>query len=133
MQGLSVGTGLAVLAFWGFVAAVSVAGIWDGIRKREARHETLRRLLDNGESLDPALRDRLLAMVGDGGRRDRDLKVYGLVTLCTAPGVALLGWLVGLGFPEWWLPLLGAAILIACVAVGLLVASAAAARWTNES
>ena len=132
MQGLSVGAGLAALAFWGFIAAVVVAGIWDGIRKREARHETMRRLLDSGQPLDPALKDRLLALAGGSKRLDRDLKVYGLVTLFAAPGVALLGWFIGLGFPEWRLPLWGAAALIACVAVGLLAAATAAARWAKE-
>ena len=43
MEGISVSEGLAALGFWTFIAAIIVAGIWDGIRKREAQHETLRR------------------------------------------------------------------------------------------
>ena len=34
MQGLTLGAGLASLAFWGFIASVVVAGIWFDIRKR---------------------------------------------------------------------------------------------------
>jgi hypothetical protein len=33
MDHIGLGAGLAALAFWGFIAAVSVAGIWDGVRK----------------------------------------------------------------------------------------------------
>ena len=36
--------GLAAFGFWMFIAAVSLGGIWDGIRKREAEHETVRRI-----------------------------------------------------------------------------------------
>ena len=38
--------GLAAFGFWMFVAAAAVAGIWDGVRKREAEHETLRRMIE---------------------------------------------------------------------------------------
>ena len=44
MEGI--GLGLASLAFWGFVAAVSVAGIWSEIRNKDAQHETMRRIVD---------------------------------------------------------------------------------------
>ena len=47
------GAGLAALAFWGFIAAIVVAGIWDGAKKREAQHETLRRMLIAGGTLEP--------------------------------------------------------------------------------
>ena len=49
MEGISVSEGLAALGFWTFIAAIIVAGIWDGIRKREAQHETLRRMIESGQ------------------------------------------------------------------------------------
>jgi hypothetical protein len=56
-------------------------------------------------------------------RLDRDLKVAGVVVLSAAPGVALLGWLVGQEYAPWLLPLLGVSGLIGCIGVGLLIAS----------
>ncbi len=38
MEGL--GAGLSALAFWGFIAAVVVAGIWYSVRERQAQYET---------------------------------------------------------------------------------------------
>jgi hypothetical protein len=125
MEGMGIGGGLGALAFWGFVAVCVVAGIWDGARRREARHETLRRLIDSGQPLDPALADRVL---GADRPMDRDLKVGGIVLLCAAPGLAAMGWLIGLGAPAALYPLLGVAALVLCVAVGLLAASKVVGR-----
>ena len=55
MQSFSLGAGLAALAFWGFLASIIVAGIWYDIRKREAQHETVRRLFESGQPIDEAL------------------------------------------------------------------------------
>jgi hypothetical protein len=49
-----IGGGLAALAFWGFVAAVVVGGMWYAIREREAQHETLRRIIESGQPVDQA-------------------------------------------------------------------------------
>ena len=115
-----IGIGLAAVAFWAFLSACVVGGIWDGIRKREAQHETLRRMIDSGQPIDQALMDKLL---GGNKRLDRDLKVAGLIVIFVAPGLALLGWLISLLSAEWLFPLLGVAALVGCVGIGLLVAS----------
>lgn len=109
--------GLAALGFWLFIAAVSVAGIWDGIRKREAEHETLRRIIESGKKPDQQLMDKLL---GHNKAPERDLKVGGLITMSVAPGLVVLGWLVG---EDALMPLLGVAGLVACIGMGLLVAA----------
>ncbi|MDH3620161.1 MAG: DUF6249 domain-containing protein [Gammaproteobacteria bacterium] len=112
--------GLAAFGFWMFIAAVSVGGIWDGVRKREAEHETLRRMIESGKAPDQDLIDKLL-----GHKKDpaRDLKVAGLIVIFVAPGLALMGWLIGLAEPSAIMPLLGVAGLVGCVGIGLLVAS----------
>ena len=133
MQGMGLGAGLTALAFWGFIAAVIVAAIWHDIRKREAQHETLRRVMESGQPIDQVLMDRLLFVVGGSSKNlDRYLKVAGVITLSSAPGFALLGWFIGLASPGAFWPLLGVASLAACVGIGLLVAAKTIAHWTQE-
>ena len=92
MQGFSLGAGLAALAFWGFIASVVVAGIWFDIRKREAQHETVRRLVESGQLINQELMDKLLVLSdGKSKRLDRDFKITGLIMLPVAVGIAV-GW-----------------------------------------
>jgi len=109
--------GMAAFGFWLFIAAVSVGGIWDGIRKREVEHETLRRIIESGKQPDQQVMDKLL---GYNKAPERDLKVAGLITMSVAPGLVVLGWLVGEGA---LMPLVGVAGLVAFIATGLLVAA----------
>ena len=112
--------GLAAFGFWMFIAAATVGGIWDGVRKRDAEHETLRRMIESGKQPDPELFDKLL-----GHKKDpaRDPKVAGLIVIFVAPGLALLGWLIGLENKDAFSALLGVAGLVAFVGIGLLTAS----------
>jgi hypothetical protein len=112
--------GLAAFGFWMFIAAAAVGGIWDGVRKRDAEHETLRRMIESGKEPDPALVDKLL---GTRKQPERDLKVAGLIVLFVAPGLAVMGLLIGLQEKEAIMPLLGVAALVAFVGIGLLTAA----------
>ena len=47
-----IGGGLAALAFWGFIASVVVAGIWYGLRERQAQYDTLSRMIESGQTID---------------------------------------------------------------------------------
>jgi hypothetical protein len=123
MEGM--GAGLAAIGFWLFIAAIVVAGIWDGVRKREAQHETLRRLMESGQPVNHELIDKIL---GGERRISRDLKVSAQITLAVAPGLALLGWFLGLIDREAFMALLGVAALVGCIGIGLLVAARQAAR-----
>ena len=114
--------GLAAFGFWMFIAAAAVGGIWDGIRKREAEHETLRRIIESGKEPDPAVVDKLLGHKKDSSN---DLKVAGLIVVFVAPGLAVMGYLIGDGAFQ---PLLGVASLVAFVGIGLLTASRFLAR-----
>ncbi len=133
MENMGLGAGLGALGFWAFIAAVVIAGIWYAIREREAKHETLRRMIESDKAIDQALMEKLLSLNGGGSKRlDHDLKVSGLIVLFVAPGVALLGWFIGLQSEDVLLPLLGAAALIACVGIGLLVAAKSIERSYQE-
>ncbi|MBT8081967.1 MAG: hypothetical protein KJP08_03830 [Gammaproteobacteria bacterium] len=121
--------GLAAFGFWMFIAAATVGGIWDGVRKRDAEHETLRRMIESGKQPDPELMDKLL-----GNKKDpaRDLKVAGLIVIFVAPGLALMGWLIGLQNTDAFHALLGVAGLVAFVGIGLLTASWYLGRAVDE-
>jgi hypothetical protein len=125
-----IGGGLAALAFWGFIGSIVVAGIWYGIREREAQHETFRRVIESGQPVDQALMDKVL-----GGEKvvHRDLRIGGLIVLFTSPGLAVLGYFISLGAEGALMPLLGVAALTAFVGVGLLVASKYAERSYREN
>lgn len=119
-----VAAGLGAFGFWMFIAAIVVAGMWYDIRKRESQQETLRRIVESGQLVDEAMIDKLTAAsTGNSKRLEQELRVYGLVTLFVAPGVALLGWILGLQYEPALLPILGAAVLVLFVAIGLLVAA----------
>ena len=109
--------GIAAFGFWMFIAAATVGGIWDGIRKREAEHETLRRIIESGKQPDQQLMDKLL---GHNKAPERDLKVAGLIVIFVAPGLAVMGWLID---DDAFMPLLGVAMLVAFVGLGLLTAA----------
>ena len=121
--------GLAALGFWLFIAAAAVGGIWDGVRKREAEHETLRRIIESGKTPDQRLIDKLL---GTNKAPERDLKVAGLIVAFVAPGLAVMGWMVSLKEPDALMPIIGAAALVGFVGIGLLVAARYMARARRE-
>ncbi len=112
--------GLAAFGFWMFIAAAAVGGIWDGVRKRDAQHETLRRMIESGREPDPVLVDKL---IGTTKKPARDLKVGGLIVIFVAPGLALMGWVISLQEEAALMPLLGVAGLVAFVGIGLLTAA----------
>lgn len=130
MQDFSLGAGLAALAFWGFIASVVVAGIWYDIRKREAQQETIRRLVESGQSIDEELMDKLLLMgAGKSDRLDRSLKISGLIMIPVAVGMAIFGKVLGSLNSEAEIALLGVSALIGCIGLGLLGAAYVASRW----
>lgn len=130
MQSFTLGAGLAALAFWGFIAAVVVAGIWYDIRKKEAQQETVRRLIESGRPLDEKVVDKLLSAQEDKSERpDRTYKLVAVIVLPISVGLAIFGWVLGMAYPETLLPLLGVAALVACVGLGFLAASRMARKW----
>lgn len=123
------GAGLSALAFWGFLAAVVVGGMWYGLRERQAQYDTVRRIIESGQKVDDALIDKII-----GGNRppDRSLKIAGLIVIFVAPGLAVLAWFIGQLSEPWLMPILGAAALVAFVGIGLLVAAKAAERMYGK-
>ncbi len=124
MQELSTGAGLGALGFWLFIAGTIAAGVWDSIRKRDAQHETLRRLIESGRPIDEELTDKLLSITGSNKNLARDLRIAGFIVLSTAPGLVLFGWIMSLSVAAELLPImLAVGALLLCISGGLLAAA----------
>ena len=131
MENVSTGAGLAAIGFRLFIAVVVLGGIWDSARKRDAQHETLRRMMESDKPIDPEIMDKVLSITGKSGADSKDLiaslKLAGVLMLFIAPGLTLLGWATGA-----FIPLLGVSALVLCIAGGLLAAAKVVARWYAE-
>lgn len=119
----ALGGGLAVFAFWGFIASCVIGGIWYAIREKQAQHETLRRIIESGKDVDAEVIDRIMS--GDKGKSEVDLQVGGYITLAVAPGLVVLGWFLQMatGNDKVFMVMVGVAGLVICVAGGILFAS----------
>lgn len=134
MENVGLGAGLASLAFWGFLATAVIAGIWESIRKRDAQHETVRRMIESGQPLNQELLDKLISASSGGKRRlDRDMKLAALYILPVAVGMAAFGWIMGGYYVETKAPLLGVAAMLGCIGGGFWMASTIIARWYVDS
>ena len=130
MEDLGVGAGLAALAFWGFIAVAVLAAVWDGIRKRDAQHETMRRLIESGQPIDQKMMKKL-SLVGDSGeaRHDQAFQITGLWLLPVAVGMAIFALILGSDKPEALAPLLVVSSLLTCMGIVFLVAAKIAGHW----
>ena len=133
MQEWGIGAGLAALAFWMFIAAVSVAGVWENIRKREAKHETVRRLVESGQKIDSDLMDKLIGLTDNKSERpDRVFFITGLWILPVAIGMAFFGLIMGHFYPQTYGPLMGVSALLGVLGLGFLLASRIVGRWYTD-
>lgn len=131
---IGIGAGLAVLAFWLFLAAIIIAAIWDNIRKREAQHETVRRIIESGQDIDREVFDKLLSISDGKFRRvDRDFKLAGLVMIAVTVGMAALGLFIGLQYSGYLGPMLGIAALIGCLGFGFLAIGKHISSWYSDT
>lgn len=134
VSSLGIGDGLAALAFWGFIAAIILGGIWNSIRKREVQHETVRRIIESGQQIDQEVFDKLLSISdGSSARLDRYFKLTGLVLIPCAVGMAALGIFIGSQYGGYLGPLLGVAALLACLAVGFLFIGKITSSWYQDA
>lgn len=115
--------GMGAMAFWLFIAAVSVAGIWADQRNKKEKQQTIREMLARGGELSDASVDRLLAMV-DGDRQmdarstKQGLEIAYWILYPISIGLVIMGLFLGV-----FLKMLGVGALVACVATGLMFAS----------
>ncbi len=123
-----IGGAAAIVAFWIFLAIVSVAGIRYDYLKKHLAVETLRQAIQSGHAIDPALLDRLLSLQkhtdAQGQALDpRLLRIGGIITIASGVGLALLAIFVAQVLPGALYPIMGAGVLAICVGIGLLVSA----------
>jgi len=122
------------IAFWIFLAVVSVAGMIQDYRKRQLAMEPLRIAIEHGQPLTPEVIACLLGREEAHGKLDPEpLQVGGIITGASGLGVALLAPFVALVFPPYHWIVLGLGILTLCVGVGLLIAAKAIQRNASRS
>ncbi len=125
--------GLGALGFWLFITTIIAAGVWDNIRKREAKHETLRRIVESGQPLDDSLVDKLLSLTDGGKNQRQELKTAGVILLFVALGLTLMGWIMSITLSEEMFGILaGVSALLICISVGLLLTAYLIGRWKRE-
>jgi len=119
-----VGIAAVAIAFWVFIAIVSVAGMIYDYRKRQLAFEPLRIAIEHGQQLSPEIIAKLLGREEGHEKLDPDLlKVGGIITCASGIGVALLSIFISLGYPPFHWIALGIGIVAVCVGVGLLIAA----------
>ncbi|MEM7096659.1 MAG: hypothetical protein AAF541_00255 [Pseudomonadota bacterium] len=132
MEGLGTGAGLAALGFWTFVGTAVVAGVWDSIRKRDAQHETLRRMIESGQPIDHELANKLLSLSAADDDLPEQLRVAAYIMWAISPGLIILGAVLSLLATEIFTILLGVAALVATLGGGFFVASRSIEKYQNN-
>jgi hypothetical protein len=130
----SVAGAIVAVAFWIFLTASAIAGMKYDFRKRQLAMDSLRAAIERGQSLDPAVVEKLLAQQrgphADGLQDlEQHLRIGGVITIAAGIGVLIAAFFVGLQFPIARLPMLGAGALAVCVGLGLLVAAGTLGRY----
>ncbi len=133
MEELGTGAGIAALGFWLFIAVIVAASIWDNIRKRDAKHETLRRIIESGQNINLEITDRVLGLTESGKDLDRDLKVSGWIMVFLTPGLAALGWGLSMLEPKLMPIMLGVSALVGFLSIGFFVAAYVVGRWYSDN
>ncbi|MGD8734768.1 MAG: hypothetical protein PVI08_09785, partial [Gammaproteobacteria bacterium] len=105
-----------------FIAVVVGGGIWYDAKRKEIQQETLRRIVESGKHIDPAVIDRVLG-TSDAKELERDLKIGALIVLAAAPGLFVFSLFLGMISPEARMAVMGASGLVAFIGGGLLMAS----------
>ena len=127
-----VATGLGVLGFWLFIAAIIVTAIWSDSKRKESQQETLRRVVASGQDIDLEVIDRLIGK-SDAAKQARDLKVAGLITVSVGVGMLVFGGFLGTFDTTAMMAMIGVSALIACIGGGLLLAAKLVGRRYAEN
>jgi Domain of unknown function (DUF6249) len=127
---MHLGPFLVGVALFVFLAVATVAGVVGEYKKRQLAYQALRAAIERGQSLDPAVVDRLMAPEPrQESINPLHLRVGGIMTVASGIGVAGLSFFDPITLGSFGrLPLLGLGCVALCVGVGLLIAARVAER-----
>jgi hypothetical protein len=114
-------------AFWMFIAVCVVAAAWGSIARNRESQKTIRQAIEKGQTLDPQTIERLLMSNRPPPPNPAGFLVGGLVLVCIAVGLPIMGWFISLGGgpqsdgPLY--PMIGVGCLVGLLGVALLIAS----------
>jgi hypothetical protein len=137
---------IGAAAFWIFLAAIIIGGMWRKKHSEERRHETVRLLIDKNVKIDEAQLKELLNPTPPPppewlfpkykqGIGYRVLRISGTIVLCIALGLGMMAIWRGimLGFHDESVLDIGTAIpLVAMIGISLFVASRFVPRPTSD-
>ncbi len=126
----NLGAYLLGAAFWLFLGACAIAGIVADYKRRRLGIEVVRSAIEKGQSLDPALIERLTSTPHDRPQNidPLHLKLGGVITIAAGIGLCPLSVWIGALYPQAVKPALGVAVLAICVGIGLLLGARVVAR-----
>jgi hypothetical protein len=132
------GAALVGVAFWMFIAAVSIAAIITDHMKRRAALDLIKASIDKGAPLDPKVVEALMHSQQESQRvQPEQLRLGGIITIAGGAGVGILGACVAQISDAVLYPALGVASLAVCVGAGLIygarVLAESQARASNKS
>jgi hypothetical protein len=133
MQNL--GAYLVGAAFWLFLAASAVAGIVADYKRRRIGVEVVRAAIEKGQSLDPALIEKLTAAPQEQRSRVEavDLRLAAVITIASGIGLCPAAWLVSRVLPIAFYPMLGLGVLAIFVGIGLEIGAGVLARAAGRT
>ena len=122
---------IGALGFWLFLAVVVGGAILFDARKKESQQETLRRLVESGQKIDPTVVDKMLRSSGNE-RKDRDLTVAGIITIGVGVGLGVFAWFIGQFDSQAFTALLGVGAMVGTIGLGLLLSGVYMTRAMRE-
>ena len=117
------------VAFWIFVSAVVVAGIWYYQSKNREKQKTIRLAIEKGVPLDAAT---IESLDKPSRQNPNDYAIGGYITLIISPGLLIFAFLIEKVEAQAFYPLLGAAVLCALVGISLIFVANMVKRWNRE-
>jgi len=123
---------VAIVIFWGFIAACVFIGAWKRKKLETLRHETARLVIEKNSSIDPAVLAQLLNP-RDHNHSPKMMKVLGTIVIALGVGMWLMClWFVFAVGEGEVLGLGGPATLVMAIGAGIFFASRFAPRHPDE-
>ena len=122
--------GTDAIAFWLFIAVVTISGMWMSFQSRLETEKTIRLAIERGVVRDVEAIARLKT-AGAAPTAAR-LMVWGMTIVFAAVGVFLLGLFVGHEEPDALLPIFGLGGLCGTIGLGLLTSAVWLSRRSSS-